>query len=373
MTQTVLIIGGMGRIGSRVASDILTHTAAKVYLTGRTVTHDVIPKPLRPFPAGRIETCRLELEQTDQLQALVKGKDLVVHCAGPFHFRQGKVLQACIEQRVNYVDVSDHRSFYQTIQPLKAAVQQAGITAIINTGVFPGISNSLVKLACERCDRPDTIHLSYVVAGSGGAGLTVMRTTFLGLRAPFLAWRDGQWQTVEPYTEREKLDFPPPYNRAGVYWFDMPETLSLPQSFPVRSVITKFGSLPDFYNHLTWITAHLFPPRWVNSPQGLEFLARVSYAMTQVSDRITGVGVAIRALVTTQDSAQAYQVTFIHPHTAIAAGAGTGSIVQLMLEEELIQAGIYPVEQLVSSAQFRSMMAQRELKFTESSVRHEIS
>jgi saccharopine dehydrogenase-like NADP-dependent oxidoreductase len=60
---------------------------------------------------------------------------------------------------------------------------------------------------------------------------TVMRTTFLGLQEPFEAWIDHQWQSVKPYSDRETVQFPEPYGKAGVYWFDMPEAFTLVDSF----------------------------------------------------------------------------------------------------------------------------------------------
>ncbi|MCL6750784.1 saccharopine dehydrogenase NADP-binding domain-containing protein, partial [Nostoc sp. CCCryo 231-06] len=36
MTDSVLILGGRGRIGSSVAQDLATHTQAKITITGRS-------------------------------------------------------------------------------------------------------------------------------------------------------------------------------------------------------------------------------------------------------------------------------------------------------------------------------------------------
>ena len=93
----------------------------------------------------------------------------------------------------------------------------------------------MVRQDVEALDQAHRIHLSYVVAGSGGAGLTIMRTTFLGLQHPFKVWRSGQWAFVEPYSHREVVRFPEPYGRVNVFWFDVPETLTLAQSFDVQN------------------------------------------------------------------------------------------------------------------------------------------
>jgi saccharopine dehydrogenase-like NADP-dependent oxidoreductase len=359
MTKKVLVIGGCGRIGRSVAQDIADHTDAEITITSRYPKSELYS----PF-----KFLILDLADQEQLSKAIAPMDLVVHCAGPFHHRDGRVIENCIAMGVDYVDVSDHRSFYERVIKHKEAAIAQGVTAILNTGIFPGISNSMVKQGIEEFDHPQKIHLSYIVAGSGGAGLTVMRTTFLGLRHKFAAWIDGKWQDTLPYTEREVIEFPQPYGKTGVYWFDVPETYTFADSFPVETVITKFGSIPDWYNHLTWITAHIFPEAWVSSPKGIEFFANVSYLMTSVTDKLSGIGVAMRAEITGEKAGkpQTYCATMVHKNTAIAAGAGTGAVVELILAGKLQKPGIYPIEQALSTELFVAAMNSRNIEIMHS-------
>ena len=355
MNQKVLVIGGCGRIGNSVARDIARHTDAEITVTSRRLKQQVEPG---------FKFLALDLADVEQIDRAIASTDLVVHCAGPFHHRDGRVLETCIARGVDYIDVSDHRSFYERVIKHHEKAIASNTTAILNTGIFPGISNSMVKQGVEQFDRPQKIHLSYVVAGSGGAGLTVMRTTFLGLRNKFSALINGKWQDILPYTAREVIQFPQPYGKTGVYWFDMPETYTFADSFDVDTVITKFGSIPDWYNHLTWITAHIFPEQWVTSPKGIEFFSKVSYLMTNVTDRFSGIGVAMRAEITGANAGKSktYRATMVHDNTAIAAGAGTGAIAQLILEGRLKQPGIYPVEQALSTPLFVEVMKSRDIE-----------
>jgi saccharopine dehydrogenase-like NADP-dependent oxidoreductase len=359
MTDRVLIIGGRGRIGSSVARDLVTHTQAEITITGRTLEggtpHDL--------PLGqRVQFLVLDLADVETVREAIASSNLVIHCAGPFHYRDANVLKICIELGVNYVDVSDHRSYTSKALKYHEEAVAAGVTAIINTGIFPGISNSMVRQGVEEFDEAEKIHLSYLVSGSGGAGVTVMRTTFLGLQNPFDAWIDGKWQSVKPYSQREVVNFPPPYGRTGVYWFDMPETFTLPQAFPtVKTVITKFGSVPDFYNHMTWITAHVFP-KWLMRRRGsIEFLSYVSHFMTDVTNSFTGIGVAVRSEVTGQKDGKTavYCSNLVHKNTAEISGCGTGSIAQLLLDGKFKKPGVYPAEEALPTDLFEYTMQSR--------------
>ena len=370
MADRVLIVGGTGRVGSSVAQDLIAHTDAKITITGRNAAAGTA---LSSQLGSAVEFLALDLADREALRQAIRScktgsanasSNIVIHCAGPFHYRDASVLKTCIEEGVNYLDVSDHRSFTRKALDCKPLAEAAGITALVNTGIFPGISNSMVRQGIEQLDEAERIHLSYVVAGSGGAGITVMRTTFLGLQRQFEGWVDGEWQMVKPYSDREIIQFPPPYGRTGVYWFDMPETFTLPETFPVKTVITKFGTVPDFYNYLTWSVAHWWPPSWLRNRSVIEFLAHVSHRMTDFTDRFSGMGVAIRSEVRGNKDGQpaGYCSTLVHENTAAAAAIGTGSIAQLILGGKLNKPGVWVVEQALTTDLFEQAMQSRGVK-----------
>ncbi|MEG3900200.1 MULTISPECIES: saccharopine dehydrogenase NADP-binding domain-containing protein [unclassified Microcoleus] len=357
MANRVLIVGGRGRIGSSVAQDLVTHTDAEVTITGRDPEGCITPE----LPPDRVHYLAFDLADSAAVRKAVSSSNLVVHCAGPFHYRDAGVLKTCIEAGVNYTDVSDSRSFTRRALELRELAKNAGVTAIVNTGIFPGISNSMVRRDVEQLDAAEHIHLSYVVGGSGGAGVTVMRTTFLGLQTPFDVLVDGKLQQIKPYTDRETIEFPQPYGKTGVYWFDMPEAITLPETFPVKTVITKFGTFPDLYNHLTWFVAKYWPDSWLKNRSVIEFLSYVSYGMTSVTNNFSGVGVAVRSQVTGLKNGKPAKVcsSAVHPNAATATGIGTGSIAQLMLEGKLTKPGVWSVEQALSTELFEGAIESR--------------
>ncbi|WAL60751.1 saccharopine dehydrogenase family protein [Thermocoleostomius sinensis] len=358
MIDRVLILGGRGRIGRSVAADLLAHTSANITITGRAASAKT---PWQEQLGDQVEFLALNLSDQASLNQAVANANLVIHCAGPFRYRDDQVLRCCIDQGVNYIDVSDDRSFTRTVLKLREAAQAANVTAIVNSGVFPGISNSMVRQAVEQLDSVETIHLSYVVAGSGGAGVTVMRTTFLGLQHPFEVWLDDQWKQVKPYTGRELIDFPPPFGRTGVYWFDMPEAFTLTEAFSAQNVIVKFGSAPDFYNHLTALVANWFPAPLVRHPGFVEALSRVGHSMTAITDRFSGIGVAMQAEVSGEKDGQSarYQSILVHDSTAVAAGCGTGSLAELVLSGQVQKPGVWAVEEALPTHLFEQAMQSR--------------
>jgi saccharopine dehydrogenase-like NADP-dependent oxidoreductase len=354
--KRVLIIGGRGRIGGSIAEDLLKYSDVEITITGRS------PISRKEEPNEHLHLKILEISDQRSLQEMIANTDLVIHCAGPFALRDQSVLKTCIAEKVDYLDVSDDRRFTIEALSLHHKAEQAGITGIINTGVFPGISNSLVRESVELFETVDAIRLSYLVEGSGGAGLTVMRTTFLGLHHPFEVWQQGRWQVVQPYSQPEFVQFD--HRRTHVYWFDVPETYTLKNSFPINSVTTKFGVLPEIYNQLTWLTAHWFPKSWLKNSLFIETLSRVSFAMTKISDRFSGIGIAVKVEVSGIKAGKFMTAIsqFSHPNTAKACGMGTGMIAQSILTGQLRKPGTSTVETAFPTSLFHQGFALRNLE-----------
>lgn len=355
MTQRVLVLGGNGRIGRSVAADILTHTAAQVTVTGR--------RAAAAFAlADRQRYQPLSLEDEAAVEAAIAQHDLIVHSAGPFRSRNHHVLLSCIAQGKPYLDVADSPDYVRQALTYRQQAEAAGVTVVVSTGIFPGISGSMMRQGIEQLDKAEKVHLSYLVAGSGGAGVTVMRTTFIELQTPFMSKIDGQWQEIEPYSEREVIDFPR-YGKGGVYWFNTIEAFTVAETFPeVETIVTKFGSVPDYYNRLTWLMARM-PKAVLKNPQVIESLSHVSYRMTQVTDPQTGVGISMRTQIEGVKEGQkaTYVSTFDHEDTAYCAGSGTGAVAQLILAGRLNKPGIWPVEQALSTELFEETLAERGL------------
>ena len=221
----------------------------------------------------------------------------------------------------------------------------------------------MVRQGIEQLDSAEKVHLSYLVAGSGGAGVTVMRTTFIELQTPFMSKIKGKWRAIAPYSQREVIDFPR-YGKGGVYWFNTVEALTVADTFPqLKTIVTKFGSVPDYYNRLTWLMARA-PKAILKNPNIIESVSKISYRMTQITDPKTGIGIAMRIAIEGEKDGNPteYVSTFEHEDTAYCAGCGTGAIAQLILDGTLSKPGVWPVEQSLPTPLFEQTLKQRQLK-----------
>lgn len=357
MAQRVLIVGGSGHIGSAVVRDLHRHTGAHLTVAGRSAARaEALAATLGS--RGDVRVLDLDTATVGDLARLARGFDLVLQCVGPFRLRPPALLLACMAAGVNYVDVCDDRRATQERLALHASARAAGITALIDTGTFPGIDNVLVADALAR--RPDAteVALHFTCAGSGGGGFGVLQTTFLAVSRPYEELYNGRWVSVPSYRDRRVVDFGPPLGRRPVYAFEVPELWSLAHTFPrLRTLTSKFGTVPELWN---WATVGLAaaPQAYRTDSEFLDRSAQFMIPYVHLIDRWVGEALGIRIDVRTPVGG-GETLLFYAPSTTEAVGWATGAAAEMVLNGEIAEAGVLLPETHIPPQPYLQRLAAR--------------
>jgi len=199
----IVLIGGTGRVGASTASALLqTVPDSKLILGSRTVQSYKNTLERRP-ELRHSSHIVLDVNQASTVESAIEGADLVVHTAGPFQ-RRGKctVLEAAIKMKIPYIDVCDDTDYSKEAKKLHLKAIEAGVPAIITGGIYPGLSNVMAAHMIETANEknnageseepkvdPSRVLYSYFTAGTGGAGPTILETTFLLAGEPVVAYK----------------------------------------------------------------------------------------------------------------------------------------------------------------------------------------
>jgi saccharopine dehydrogenase-like NADP-dependent oxidoreductase len=357
MANRVLVVGGSGRIGSAVAYDLFTHTDAHLVLTGRDRERGAAAAARF---GRRGDFLELDLDRTDvgQLIATVRAFDLIVLCAGPFRMREPRLLEACIQAGVNYVDVCDDKQSSLQHLALDATARAAGVTALVGTGTFPGIDNVMVADALARYPNADDVRLFFVCAGSGGGGFGVLQTTFLVVSRPYEELREGRWRAVPAYAERQVVDMGPVLGYRPVFTFEVPELWSLPHHFPrLQNCTAKFGTAPGIWNWATWALARA--PASVRTD--VDFLDRsVGFILPVVHwlDRFVGEELAVRVEIHGA-GVLLETIIFSADSTTEAVGWATGEAAAMVLNGEIDARGVWLPEMAIPGHPYLDRLVER--------------
>jgi saccharopine dehydrogenase (NAD+, L-lysine-forming) len=204
---------------------------------------------------NRISTVQSDVNDHGALVKLLKDVDLVVCTLGPFYKFGDRIVRACIEAGVNYLDIDDDFDSTRECLELDEQARAAGILAVKGCGASPGITNMLAKYAADKLDSVDDIRIFWGQSGIDPTGSGAMLHWFHITADMIPVYRDGKWVDVRGFTDPEEVDFLPPIGRMKCYYTGHPEPVSLPRYVKgVKNVSIKGCMYPpsimDFYKVL---------------------------------------------------------------------------------------------------------------------------
>ncbi len=160
-----IVVLGCGMVGSAIAGDLNKEYSVKII--------DINEKNLKQASGKhKLETERADLSNKSELQNAIKNYDLVI-CAVP-GFMGFETLKYIIEMKKNVVDIS---FFKQDPFTLDALAKENNVTAIVDCGVAPGLSNLILGYHNKRMK---VTNFECLVGG-----LPVNRTWPFEYKAPF--------------------------------------------------------------------------------------------------------------------------------------------------------------------------------------------
>lgn len=140
--QPVLILGGYGNFGKRIAK-ALTGDGIGVVLAGRNPRKaEELQKVL---PDGLADIAIFDAfdglaEQLERLRPVV-----IINTCGPFQSSDYSIALCCIRHGVHYIDLADAREFVTGIKTLDAAANKRGVSVISGASTVPGLSSAVLE------------------------------------------------------------------------------------------------------------------------------------------------------------------------------------------------------------------------------------
>lgn len=201
--------------------------------TGTLIVEEALEQGLRPLLAGRnmdklsslaerygLPSRVLDLKDAAALDTAFKDQRLVLNCAGPFAHTFRPVVEACLRQKLHYLDITGEIAVFEALAQLHAAAAQAG------TMLLPGVGFDVVPtdcLAAHLKDRmPDASHLALAFHGGGGFSRGTRRTMLESFGRGAVRC-DGRIVAVPPVWKTRQVNFGEDHPRTvtSIPWGDV--------------------------------------------------------------------------------------------------------------------------------------------------------
>ncbi len=232
----VLILGGYGVFGGRLAR-LLLQDGIGVIVAGRDLERAVaFTREYGGEP--------LFADITDELSPIAKAApDFVADAAGPFQAYGNdpyRVPRFCIQNGINYLDLSDDAEFTAGITSLNQVAAKAECVVLSGVSSVPAISAAAVTALSGAFSELLVIETAIVPGNRVPRGRSVIASILSQTGEPLNVWRGGKWRMYRGWSGAKVLSFGPGFRRR-VNLIGVPDLKLFPQAFGARSVIFRAG------------------------------------------------------------------------------------------------------------------------------------
>ncbi|KAL3653334.1 hypothetical protein CASFOL_003015 [Castilleja foliolosa] len=334
----VLIIGGAGVVGRNTAVALSKFCPnLQIIIGGRD--RDKGARVVSTL-GGNSEFAHVDIQDFRSLESAMTDVDVVVHAAGPFEYADTKVLEAAIQSKTAYIDISDHVEYARQAKSYMNKAIAAGVPAITNAGASPGLSNLMAATLIHNAQRESKGYNCFT-AGSGGTGPGVLATSFYLLADEAIAYQNGEKINLKPYSNMINIDFGEGIGKKDVFLMNMSEVVSSHEIFKVPNIHAGFGTGPFFWNWTLSAFIKIMPVELLKNKNVVQLLVKMSYPLIHAVDIFFGVKAAIRVDLQCSDGYNTSAI-FSHQRLSEATGTATAAFVLAVLEGSTKPGVWYP-------------------------------
>lgn len=252
--RTVLILGGYGFFGHRIATALASETGIRLLIGGRNIARAKSTASALGLPSA--QGVAIDAQGTNFSRALAGlGVDLLIHTAGPFQGQDYQVARAAIGAGCHYIDLADGRQFVTGIGALDSLAQGRGVSVVSGASSIPALSSAVVDRYVSRFVRLESIEIG-ISSGARSPGLATVKGIFGYAGKPFQCWREGHWATAYGWLALARYRFPAPLGRRFLGTCDIPDVELFPKRYPsVRTVSFHAGFASGIGHLVVWALA----------------------------------------------------------------------------------------------------------------------
>lgn len=255
MPLKILILGGYGVFGGRLAELLCDLATIELLICGRDFSR---AKAFCTQYRGQAKVSPLALDRADIASALDEQKpDLVVDASGPFQdygTDPYRVIAACIEAGVNYLDFADAADFVFGVPQFDERAKAAGVFVLSGVSSFPVLTAAVLR---EMAKTMQIVSVEGGIAPSpyAGIGLNVMRAVVGYAGAPVKLQRRGAQSHGIGLAESRRFTVAPPgrlpLRNIRFSLVDVPDLQVIPPEHPTLTDIWMgAGPLPEILHRV---------------------------------------------------------------------------------------------------------------------------
>ena len=253
----ILILGGYGTFGGRLAHLLASDERLTLLIAGRSI--EKAKKFCEGLPSGA-QKMPVFFDRNANVETQIReiNPDIVADAMGPFQVYGDdpyRVVKACIANKVDYMDLADGSDFVKGISQFDAEAKAKNIFVLSGVSSFPVLTAAVVRKLSHDMTRVNTIKGGIAPSPYAGVGLNVIRAiaSYAGKRISLI--RNGKQATGYALTETMRYTICPPgylpLNNTLFSLVDVPDLKVLPELWHgLDSIWLGAGPVPEILHRM---------------------------------------------------------------------------------------------------------------------------
>ena len=257
----VLILGGYGTFGGRLAQLLAGEARLTLIIAGRSIRQAEAFCAALPAQATLVPLA-FDREGDLDAQLATLSVNMIVDASGPFqnYGDPYRVVRAAIAHGIDYLDLADGSDFVKGIAQFDAAARERGVFVLSGASSFPVLTAAVVRRLAAGMTRVDTIRGGIAPSPYAGVGQNVVRAIAGYAGKPVTLIRDGRIAIGYGLAESCRYTIAPPgrlpLRNIRFSLVDVPDLQVLPELWPtLRAIWMGAGPVPEILHRLLNVCA----------------------------------------------------------------------------------------------------------------------
>jgi hypothetical protein len=291
--STIVVLGGYGIFGRRVAETLAHDRDHEVFVCGRDL--DKATRAAKEI-GGSAKAIAFDCHRGDLARELSRlGASVVVHTAGPFQSQDYAVARACIDARAHYIDLADARAFVNGIGALNRRAERNGVLVVSGASSVPALSAAVLDKLRVAFSRIDTIECA-ITSGARPPGEATLRGTLAYAGKPFSVWHDNQWRVAHGWHGLQLKR----YRDLGLRLIaqcEVPDLDLFPIRYAAHTVSFRAGTAFKFQMMTIWLASWLIRMKVLHSiDRHLSRMHRIASRLAEYGSKSSAMHVQVSGL-----------------------------------------------------------------------------
>jgi saccharopine dehydrogenase-like NADP-dependent oxidoreductase len=348
----ILITGGYGTVGRRVAGDLAPDYPGRVVVAGRSAEKAAqLAVALGKGTRGR----QIDVRDPDSVEAALSGVGVVMSCIDQ---PEPHLLRAAIGRGLAYTDIAPHLMTRRPTEAMRAGAAQTGARIVLGTGLAPGISSVLARLGADRVGAVEKVESNVLLSVGDAYGPASRAYLLEEISLPYVVCIEGRETPARPFGGYARVTFPPPLGRRTAYLFPFSDQVFFPETLGALTALSRLALEPPWLGALLSVLLRLRATAMLGRRAGAQ--ERVQRLGAWLRRRYEGrdwYGIVVEV----KGVRGRVRASLVGHGQATGTAIGAAAVVRALAEGEVRQAGIWLAEEVVTPESFFEHLVARGL------------